>query len=167
VPSRCLHRVLAGARARRRSASEVFISFERKGGYGDYGDTLPIPLSIVGFGPLFRGLGSRPVRAVPPDAREGSTSASLARATSRAGVFCEKRREPTKLPGPVGERPRAGDLRSRGGISDIVRRRRDASAGPAIRLGAISAEPAGRARSFACREREGLFPRALPSRRSA
>ena len=28
---------------------------------GGYGDTLPIPLSVVAFGPLFRGLGLRPV----------------------------------------------------------------------------------------------------------
>src|SRR5277367_6023869 len=37
-------------------------------GYGDtlvlrgYGDTFPILLSVLGFGPLFRGLGSWPVR---------------------------------------------------------------------------------------------------------
>jgi hypothetical protein len=54
------------------------------------------------------------VRAVPPDAREGSTCARLARATSRAGVFLPETpvNQPSR-PGPVGERPRAGDRRSR------------------------------------------------------
>ena len=51
------------------------------------------------------------------------------------GSFCEKRREPTKLPWACWRAASRRRSAFPGGISDIVRRRRDVSSGPAIRLG--------------------------------
>src|SRR5271163_4220503 len=131
-PSSSRDRVRGDAnREDRRRSLALVGNRRRRGRRQGYGDTLPIPLSIVGFGPLFRGFGPRPVRASRQMRAKARPTPVLRALRAAPGSFCEKRREPTNPPWAC----RRAAPRRRSAFSDIVRRRRHVSDGPAIRLG--------------------------------